>query len=179
MRLLSLLTLAVLSPLAFSKTIIHAGNLVDTASGEVLEAQSVIVEDDRITGVVSGYLEEDGATVIDMTGGYVMPGFMDMHVHLDGELDPPASYSEDFYMSSADKALRSTIYARRTLDAGFTTVRDLGTGDIESSFALRDAINKGIVPGPRIFAAGKSIATTGGHADPTNGVRHDMRGDPA
>ena len=178
MRVLTLLVLVAISPLALSKTIIHAGNLVDTANGKVLEAQSVIVDDGRITAVVGGYLEEDGATVIDMTTGFVMPGFMDMHVHLDGELDPPGSYSEDFYMNSADKALRSTVYARRTLEAGFTTVRDLGTGDIESSFALRDAINKGIVPGPRIFAAGKSIATTGGHADPTNGVRHNMRGDP-
>ena len=142
MRLLSLTHVGGSIAPSIFKTIIHAGNLVDTASGKVLEAQSVVVEDDRITAVVSGYLEEDGATVIDITGGYVMPGFMDMHVHLDGELDPPASYSEDFYMSSADKALRSTIYARRTLDAGFTTVRDLGTGDIESS-ALRDAINKG------------------------------------
>ena len=67
---------------------------------------------------------------------------MDMHVHLDGELDPPASYSEEFFMNSADIALRSTVFARRTLDAGFTTVRDLGAGDIQASFALRDAIAK-------------------------------------
>ena len=122
MRVLTLLVLVAISPLALSKTIIHAGNLVDTANGKVLEAQSVIIDDGRITAVVGGYLEEDGATVIDMTTGFVMPGFMDMHVHLDGELDPPGSYSEDFYMNSADKALRSTVYTRRTLEAGFTTV---------------------------------------------------------
>ena len=81
-------------------------------------------------------------------------------------------------MNSADIALRSTVYARRTLNAGFTTVRDLGAGDIEAIFALRDAIEKNIVAGPRIFAAGKSLATTGGHADPTNGIRTDLRGDP-
>ena len=81
-------------------------------------------------------------------------------------------------MNSADIALRSTVFARGTLDAGFTTVRDLGAGDIQAIFALRDAIAKNIVPGPRVFAAGKAMATTGGHADPTNGVRADLRGDP-
>jgi imidazolonepropionase-like amidohydrolase len=81
-------------------------------------------------------------------------------------------------MNSADIALRATVYARRTLEAGFTTVRDLGARDKDALFALRDAINKGVVSGPRIFAAGKSIATTGGHADPTNGLREDLRGDP-
>lgn len=81
-------------------------------------------------------------------------------------------------MNSADIALRSTVFARRTLDAGFTTVRDLGAGNIQAIFALRNAIAKNIVPGPRIFAAGKAMATTGGHADPTNGVRSDLRGDP-
>ena len=101
-----------------------------------------------------------------------------MHVHLDGELDPPASYSEDYFMNSADIALRATVYARRTLEAGFTSVRDLGTNDIGALLGLRNAINKGYVEGPRIFAAGKSIATTGGHADPTNGIRYNLRGDP-
>ena len=101
---------------------------------------------------------------------------MDMHVHLDGELDPPAVTLR--VLHEYDITLRSTVFARRTLDAGFTTVRDLGAGDIQAIFALRDAIAKNIVAGPRIFAAGKSMATTGGHADPTNGVRADMRGDP-
>jgi imidazolonepropionase-like amidohydrolase len=103
---------------------------------------------------------------------------MDMHVHLDGELNPPASYSEEFFMNSADIALRSSVFAKRTLDAGFTTVRDLGAGDIQAIFALRDAIAKGLVDGPRIFAAGKAMATTGGHGDPTNGIRADLRSDP-
>ena len=92
-----------------------------------------------------------------------------MHVHLDGELNPPASYSEEFFMNSADIALRSSIFAKRTLDAGFTTVRDLGAGDIQAIFALRDAIAKGYIDGPRIFAAGKAMATTGGHGIPPTG----------
>ena len=150
-------------------TVIHAGFLFDTREGEILEKQSITVEDGRVVSVDDGFITPDGSDVIDLRRAYVSPGFMDMHVHLDGELDPPASYSEDFFMNSADIALRSIVFAQRTLDAGFTTVRDLGAGDIEAIFALRDAIAKNIVPGPRIFAAGKSMATTGGHADPKIG----------
>ena len=163
---------------ALAVTVIHAGFLFDTKRGDLLERQTITIEGGRVVSVDDGFLTPEGNNVIDLSSAYVSPGFMDMHVHLDGELDPPASYSEQFFMNSADIALRSTVFARRTLDAGFTTVRDLGAGDIQAIFALRDAIAKNIVPGPRIFAAGKSMATTGGHADPTNGVRSDLRGDP-
>ena len=164
--------------LVSAATVIHAGHLFDTASGKVLENQSVVIEAGRVTNVESGFIGGQEDDIIDLSGSYVSPGFMDMHVHLDGELNPPASYSEEFFMNSADIALRSSIFAKRTLDAGFTTVRDLGAGDIQAIFALRDAIAKGYIDGPRIFAAGKAMATTGGHADPTNGIRADLRGDP-
>ena len=164
--------------LVSAATVIHAGHLFDTASGKVLEKQSVVIEAGRVTNVESGFIGDEEDDIIDLSGSYVSPGFMDMHVHLDGELNPPASYSEEFFMNSADIALRSSIFAKRTLDAGFTTVRDLGAGDIQAIFALRDAIAKGYIDGPRIFAAGKAMATTGGHADPTNGIRADLRGDP-
>ena len=163
---------------ALAATVIHAGFLFDTKEGDLLEKQTITIDGGRVVSLDDGFLTPEGSTVIDLSAAYVSPGFMDMHVHLDGELDPPASYSEEFFMNSADIALRSTVFARRTLDAGFTTVRDLGAGDIQASFALRDAIAKNIVAGPRIFAAGKAMATTGGHADPTNGVRSDLRGDP-
>lgn len=163
---------------AGADTLIHAGRLVDVAAGKILSEQTIRIQDDRIVAVESGFVTDATAAVIDLSEATVMPGFMDMHVHLLQELNPPASYAEGFYMNSADVALRATVYARRTLEAGFTTVRDLGVRDIEAGFALRDAINQGIVVGPRIFAAGKSIATTGGHADPTNGLREDLRGDP-
>ena len=166
------------SPLVSAVTVIHAGHLFDTASGTLLERRSVIIDAGRVTAVEPGFVGGEGDEVIDLSESYVSPGFMDMHVHLDGELNPPASYSEEFFMNSADIALRSSVFARRTLDAGFTTVRDLGAGDIQAIFALRDAIAKGFVDGPRIFAAGKAMATTGGHADPTNGIRADLRGDP-
>jgi imidazolonepropionase-like amidohydrolase len=162
----------------FATTLIHAGFVFDTKAGLVLTNRTITVDEGRIGSIEAGYSQALGAEIIDLKNAYVVPGFMDMHVHLDGELDPPASYSEEFLMNSADIALRSTVYARRTLDAGFTTVRDLGAGDIQAIFALRDAIAEGLVAGPRIFAAGKAMATTGGHADPTNGIRADLRGDP-
>ncbi len=178
MRSLALILVLFSLESAYADTLIHAGRLVDVAASEVLTEQTIRVREDRIVAVTPGYAEDEAAEVIDLRDATVMPGFMDMHVHLLQELDPPTSYAEGFYMNSADIALRATVYARRTLEAGFTTVRDLGARDIEAGFALRNAINQGIVAGPRIFAAGKSIATTGGHADPTNGLREDLRGDP-
>ncbi len=159
-------------------TIIHAGTLIDGLGNKPRSEVSIIIEGERIAGIEPGFVELDGAELIDLSDRTVLPGFMDMHVHLDNQLDPPESYAERFYMNSADYALRATVYAERTLAAGFTTVRNLGARNVEAMLALRDAINEGYVEGPRIFAAGKSIATTGGHADPTNGIRHDLRGDP-
>ena len=105
----------------------------------------------------------------------VMPGLMDMHVHIEGQ-SSPSRYMDRFRLNEADVALRSTIYAKNTLMAGFTTVRDLGGSGVNIS--LRNAINAGIVVGPRIYTCGKAIGTTGGHADPTNGMNKDLMGDP-
>ena len=165
-------------PAAAQTTIIHAGTLIDGIADKARSEVSIVIEGERIAGIEDGFVELEGAELIDLSDRTVMPGFMDMHVHLLSELDPPQSYSQGFYMNSADVALGSLVYAERTLEAGFTTVRDLGANDVEAILALRNAINRGAVDGPRIFAAGKSIATTGGHADPTNGIRMDLRGDP-
>jgi imidazolonepropionase-like amidohydrolase len=113
--------------------------------------------------------------VIDLKSQTVMPGLMDMHVHIEGESNPRA-YINRFTMNDADVALQSTVYAKRTLMAGFTTVRDLGGSGVNVS--LRNAISKGIVDGPRIYTVEKAIGTTGGHADPTNGVRKELMNDP-
>ena len=156
-------------------TIIHCGTLIDGNSKKASKVVSVLIEDGIIIDVSEGYVDPDeGDIVIDLNSFTVLPGLMDMHTHLSGESNPKR-YMERFTMDLDDYAFRSIQYAEKTLLAGFTTVRDLG-GPVNTS--LRDAINKGHLSGPRIFSAGKSLATTGGHADPTNGMRFELMGDP-
>ena len=156
-------------------TIIHSGKLIDGVSENPKSVFSIIVEKDKIVDVVEGYLDPgQGDKAIDLNSYTVLPGLMDMHVHLSGESNPK-KYLERFTMDLDDYAYQSISYAKKTLMAGFTTVRDLG-GPINNS--LRDAIEKGLVVGPRIFSSGNALATTGGHADPTNGMRFEFAGDP-
>jgi imidazolonepropionase-like amidohydrolase len=141
---------------------------------KVIENVSIIVEGNKITEVTNGFINENGK-VVDLKNRYVMPGLMDMHVHLEVETKKGAA-ADRFTMNPADLAFESVKYAKATLMAGFTTVRDLGGTGVNIS--LRNAVNKGYVIGPRIFTAGKGIGTTGGHADPTNGYRKNLMGDP-
>ena len=158
-------------------TIIHAGRLIDGKSGELRMDVSLVIEEGRIARVAEGYVEPGkDDEVIELRDCTVMPGLMDMHTHLQSQFSKD-SYTEKFFMEQAEYALRSSVYARLTLMAGFTTVRDLGDNGV-NSVALRKAISEGWVPGPRIYTAGKSLATTGGHADPTNALRGDFRRDP-
>ncbi len=158
------------------RTLIHAGKLINGKDKQPVKEVTVIVEGNRITGIQKGYQAAgSGDQVVDLKNYTVMPGLMDMHVHLESETSKD-KYSEQFRMNEADMAFRSTQYADRTLQAGFTTVRDLGGSGI--NIAMRNAINKGYVEGPRIFTAGKAIATTGGHADPTNGMNRELMGHP-
>lgn len=160
-----------------SATIVHAGRLIDGRSDQPRMEVSIVIEDGRITSVVAGYVQPQASDkLIVLRDHTVLPGLMDMHTHLMSQHSKD-SYTERFFMDQADYALRSTVHARRTLLAGFTTVRDLGDNGV-NSIALRKAINQGWVPGPRIFTSGKSLATTGGHADPTNALRGDYRRDP-
>lgn len=152
-------------PAHAATTALHCGELFDAKSGRLIGAQTVIVEDGRVQAVRPGRVEVADATVIDLSGHTCSPGWIDLHVHV-GQQSNPNSFTEGFRLDDVDFALRATRYVQRTVEAGFTTVRDMG-GEIAPH--LRDAINQGIIPGPRIFAAGKSIATTGGHGDPTNG----------
>lgn len=157
-------------------TLIHAGRLIDGRSPEPVTEVTVIVADGRIKSIAKGYqTPKDSDRVINLKAFTVMPGLMDMHTHLMSQ-HSKESYSEKFFLEESDYALRSTMYARATLMAGFTTVRDLGDNGI-NSVSLRKAINEGWVVGPRIYTAGKSLATTGGHADPTNGLKGDYKRD--
>jgi len=157
-------------------TYLHCGSILDCVGNFAAAQQTIVIVDNRIDAVINGYATPpDTAELIDLTDQTVMPGLMDMHIHIEGELNP-ARYVERYTLESQDVALRSTLYAERTLMAGFTTVRDLGGTGVNVS--LRSAINKGWIKGPRIYTSEKSIATTGGHADPTNGMKSELRGDP-
>jgi imidazolonepropionase-like amidohydrolase len=146
---------------------LQCGKLFDSRSGKLLGAHTVVVRNGKVAEVLAGRAEAvANATAIDLSDRSCMAGWTDLHVHL-GSQSSPQSYSEGFRLDDVDFAFRSVGYAEKTLLAGFTSVRDLG-GEVTPH--LRDAINQGLVKGPRIWAAGKGIATTGGHGDPSNGV---------
>ena len=158
-----------------SVTVLQCAHLIDVEHGKLLGASTIVIEGDRVKEVLDGTQQRAGANPI-AVAGTCMPGLIDSHTHLTMQFSK-STYSDKFRLNPADYAIRSTVYARRTLLAGFTTVRNLGDEHNES-IALRNAVNAGMVPGPRIFSAGQFIGTTGGHADPTNGFRWDLQGDP-
>jgi len=156
--------------------ILHCGHIIDCTDKSVKGEHSIIVKDGLIESVVEGIVLPRGEyDIIDLKDKYVMPGFMDMHVHIEHQ-SGPKRYENRFREDPADVALKATTYCEKTLMAGFTLVRDLGGSGVNVS--LRNAINKGYVKGPRIYTCEKALGTTGGHADPTNGVRRDLKGDP-
>ncbi|WP_254640109.1 amidohydrolase family protein [Chitinophaga sp. GbtcB8] len=176
-HVLTALLLLCMSAAYAQSTILHCGTLIDGIANSSRKNVSVIITGNQISAIKEGFVE--GAPqdkIIDLSKQTVTPGWMDMHVHLDGELTKE-SFMEEFTMNPADYAFQSVAFSERTLMAGFTTVRDLG-GGYGVNISLRNAINKGLVKGPRVFTAGKAISTTGGHADPTNGYRRDLMGDP-
>ncbi|CAN5915292.1 amidohydrolase family protein [soil metagenome] len=157
-------------------TYLHCGKVIDGLANTAQNQMTLIIEGKTIAEIRKGYAPAPaGVTVVDLKDKTVMPGLMDAHVHLSSETSKTA-YSDKFTLNEEDYAFRSVNYAERTLLAGFTTVRDLGG---TTTLALRNAINGGYIKGPRILAAGKSIATTGGHADPTNGVSRKLMEDPS
>lgn len=159
------------------KTILHVGRMIDGKSDTALEKKSIVVADGKIVDIADGYVGgEDGDLMIDLKGSTVMPGLMDMHTHLTNQ-GSKTSYAEGPRLNPGAYSIRSVVYAERTLMAGFTTVRDLGDR-FNLSIPLRNAINSGFIPGPRIFTAAGSLATTGGHGDGSNGLRADLQGDP-
>jgi len=158
-------------------TYLHCGQVFDSKSGKMKKEQTIIVEGNLITSVEKGFKvgESNDVTIVDLKSKTVYPGFIDMHVHIESESSPQA-YLNRYRLNEADMAFDAAVYAERTLMAGFTTVRDLGGSGV--NIALRNAIAKGKIPGPRIFTAGKTLASTGGHGDPTNGNKATLQGDP-
>jgi len=175
--IVSLLGLLLFTGLAGADTLIHAGRLIDGESDRVRTEMTVRVSGSVIKGIEKGYtVASAGDSIVDLRDQTVLPGLMDMHVHLTGQYSPN-SRLQRFIMNEADYAFDAAKYARRTLEAGFTVVRNLGDA-FNVTIALRKAIDAGDVVGPKIFSAGKSLASTGGHGDSTNGWANHLLGDP-
>jgi imidazolonepropionase-like amidohydrolase len=162
------------APALAESTLLNCSKLIDVVNGKVLDNRQVLIVDERISAV--GKSLEAPADAERITLNTCLPGLMDMHVHLDGQMERNG-YLKEFQNNEADLALTAAHYAGITLQAGFTTVRNPGD-NYNVTVALRNAIQQGHAAGPRIFTAAKSLATTGGHADPTNGFRSDLMGDP-
>lgn len=144
-------------------TVIHAGWVLARPGHEPLIDQSIVVRDGRVTELLGGFEAIEGAQVIDLRDAYVLPGLIDLHVHLTTSPEPGGEL-DDVALSSSDLALVAAAHARLLLGAGFTTVLDLGTGrrtHEEAVFALRDAIAAGTHPGPRILAVGSPLSIPG------------------
>ncbi|QBY05425.1 amidohydrolase family protein [Thalassotalea sp. HSM 43] len=173
-KLLALFALMPLSTMAADYKILHAGKVLPVPGKTVLSQQSIVIKDNQIDAILPGYITKSevdkDAEVIDLKDKFIMPGLMDMHVHIQFELGPNND-SETLKLSAEDVAMRSVYFAEKTLQSGFTTVRDLGANP-QPLYALRDGINKGWVEGPRIVASG-GVSVTGGHGD-VDGMRHDL-----
>jgi imidazolonepropionase-like amidohydrolase len=156
------------------RTYVQCGQLI-TMQGGRASAQAdmtVVVEANKIVAIERGYPSgPEGTRYIDLKKSTVMPGLIDCHVHLEWE-QGRSSYTEKYALNPADIAFRASVYADRTLRAGFTTVRDLGGEGVNIS--LRNAINSGLTTGPRILTAGRALSITGGHGDATTGSRWDL-----
>ncbi len=176
MRIL-LLLLSVLTVSA-QDIYIHAGKIYDTDSGKLSSEKTIIISNNKIKSIENGYKEasEDDIKIYDLKSKVILPGLIDFHVHMESQSGGQDRYVRRFQDNKADVAFKSSVIAKKTLMSGFTTVRDVGGSGVNIS--LRNAINNGVIPGPRIFTSGKTIATTGGHGDRTNGFREDLVDDP-
>ncbi|MBT8323768.1 MAG: amidohydrolase family protein [Winogradskyella sp.] len=163
--------------LSAQSTYLHCGKIIDTETGRIQTDKTIVIEGNTIVEILNGYAAPKMVTdkVVDLKTKTVMPGLIDMHVHIEHETNPK-KYLQNYTLNEADVAFNSAKYAEITLMSGFTTVRDLGGSGVNVS--LRNAINANTVIGPRIFTAEKALATTGGHADPTNGAKKSLIGNP-
>ncbi|WP_392346062.1 amidohydrolase family protein [uncultured Polaribacter sp.] len=175
--ILTLISVFLLQNITAQTTYILCGKLIDVKSGEITSKKTIIVKDNKILDVMDGYVLPKSATAItiDLKDKVVMPGLIDFHVHIEQEFNRNTRLNK-YILNEADVAFNSVGFAETTLLNGFTTVRDLGGSGVNIS--VRNAINGDKIIGPRVFTAGKSLATTGGHADPTNGSSRVLIGNP-
>lgn len=168
---LSILFFFIAKTLSAQTTYLYCGRILPI-SGEAILNATIVVEGNKIARIEPGFSRAPtGAEVVDLKNKTVLPGLIDCHVHMEWELNR-SSYNERFTLNPADIAYRAAVYALRTLDIGFTTVRDLGGTGV--NIALRNAINSGWAIGPRILTAGRALSITGGHADATTGAKWDL-----
>lgn len=161
------------APAMAHDVVVHAGRLIDGVDKSERTNVSILIHDDRIVGVENGFVSPASADVIDLSHSTVLPGLIDCHVHITGQADGGNPVAEAVTMTEYDDAVRSTAYARNTLLAGFTSVRDVGA-NVHVVVALKKAINAGFVEGPRMWVAGPPLGPTGGHSDGRNGLDPDL-----
>ena len=166
-----------MSNIAYGDTLIHAGKMIDGISVAIIENVTLRIKESKIQKIEAGFIDPDpNDTLIDLRDQTVLPGLIDTHVHLTGEYNENSRLKR-FISNEADYALDSALFAKKTLEAGFTVVRNLGD-TYNVTIALNKAIKSNKVPGPMIFTAGKTLSSTGGHGDPTNGWAKIIMGDP-
>ena len=164
------------SPAADAVTVIKAGALFDSETGRVSRDRMIVIEDEKIVAVGdSGTTIPEGAEVIDLSDSFVLPGVMDMHTHIVGNLDK--YFFAGYFQSPHRATIGGVVNAEKTLLAGFTTIRNVGAADF-ADIALRNAIDTGEIPGPRMAVSGPALGITGGHCD-RNALNHEFeeRGD--
>jgi imidazolonepropionase-like amidohydrolase len=171
--LMAAAAVALAGPAAAKDVVIHAGRLIDGVSKTPRSQVSILIHDDRITGVEPGFVSPAGAEVIDLSSSTVLPGLIDCHDHITGQFDGGNPIAEAVTRTGYDSAYSSVRYARRTLEAGFTSIRDVGA-DAMVVIAMKKAIAKGEIEGPRMFVAGPPLGPTGGHGDPSNGLDPEL-----
>lgn len=153
--------------------VIHAGTLIDGTSDKPRQKVSILVHDDKIVGVKDGFVTPAGAHLIDLSTSTVMPGFIDVHIHIGAKLPSTTNATEDWVTHSAlDRVFDDQVFAHAMLQQGFTSARDVGGGD--DSVALRNAIDEGKAVGPRLWVALEPLGPTAGHGDPRSGLDHDL-----